>query len=312
MKYTASELRELLKSRDTALRMKVIRMCDALGEPDRTQLLCIAIKDRSSYLAADAAVRLVARAEPISVEPVLARFLYLMEDGYKRDPGCYIRANLAAVLGNMHALEAVPALRDGLRAYQLENCLDTAGPLRSNCAMALATIPFGDPVMDLAFLLFYIGPTENAQRFFDRSSQFTAVQALVRLEQAQSAIALYAKLSDPAEPNNALLAECMSGLVELKHPRAAECLVRFLDNENENLAVSAAIYLLGTMEDEYLPAILAMLPNLKGDLLEALLMTLSNSRSDGARDAVAQLRIVGNEEIQRFLPPEPDGHSQPG
>jgi HEAT repeat protein len=100
--------------------------------------------------------------------------------------------------------------------------------------------------------------------------------------------------------------------MELKHPRAAECLVRFLVNENENLAVSAAIYLLGTMEDEYLPAILAMIPNLKGDLLEALLMTLSNSRSDGAREAVARLRIVGNEEIQRFLPPEPDGHSQSG
>jgi HEAT repeat protein len=206
MKYTAAELRELLKSRDTALRMKLIRMCDVLEEPDRTQLLCIAIKDRSSYLAADAAVRLVARAEPCAAEPVLARFRYLMEDGFKRDPGCYIRANLAAVLGNMHSLEAVPALRDGLRAYQPENCLDTAGPLRSNCAMALASIPFGDPVMDLTFLLFYLGPTANAQLFFDRSSQVTAVQALIRLGQAQAGIVLYAKLSDPAEANNALLA----------------------------------------------------------------------------------------------------------
>ncbi len=308
MKLTADEIRQLLKSRDPAVRMRAIRLCDRLVEPERTQLLCLAIKDKSSYFAADAALRLVSAAEPFAAEPVHERFQYLMADGLKRDPGCYIRAHLAVILGNMRYLEAVPTLRDGLRVVQIENFMDTAGPLRGNCAMALASIPFGDPVVDLTFLLFYEGNTPYEHSFFDQSSKISAVKALVRLGQVQSSIAIFAKLCDGREFDTALLADCMAALMELKHPRAIDILAGFLTSANINIAASAAVYLVTAMQEEYLPAILALVPGLSGDLLKGLLIALYNSRSPRAAEAVTRLQETGTDEVREILADLNKGH----
>ncbi len=283
-------------------------MCDRLAEPDRTRLLCIALKDRSSYFAADAALRLATAAEPFAVEAALERFKFLMADGLKRDPGCYIRAHLAVLLGNNRCLEAVPILREGLRVVQVENYMDTAGPLRGNCAMALASIPFGDPVLDLTFLLFFRGSTSYEQSFFDDSSKTVAVKALLHLGQSQSSLAIYAKLCDGAERNNGLLADCMSALMELKHPRAAELLSRFLTAEEASLAASAAVYLVAAMEDEYLPTILTLIDKLHGDLLNGLILALASSRSPRASQALEQLRSTGSDEVQGFITNLPSRH----
>src|SRR5215472_10111573 len=105
---------ELLASRKTEDRLRGIQMLARNATAEHQALLLKALSDRSNYVAALAAETLGNVADESALKVMLERFLYLSEDGLRRDPGCHIRAHLAFAFGRLEYRWATDALRTGI------------------------------------------------------------------------------------------------------------------------------------------------------------------------------------------------------
>jgi len=287
----------LLKSRRTEDRIRAVTLLARLAGPDGQVMLLEALQDRSNYVATLAAEALGRIADESAARAMVERFLFLSEDGLKRDPGCHIRAHLAFAFGRLEYTPAAEALRAGIRTEQIEPVggvpFDTAAHLRANCALALAQIHAPDALRDITLLLFdtsghAIGGGPNAE-LVKVEPRKAAAQAMARLGNPNALIPLTLKLVYPEGEAAEVLQECMQAIVELEDPRALELLTPYLQNPDPHLVAYAALMIAQTRAPEAPGLIREAVQRLSGDPLRAAVLALTTLRTEEAHAVLHEL-----------------------
>lgn len=189
----------------------------------------------NNYLAAQAAA-VIGKQKIDSLMPdLLAAYDFFMDDGAKRDKGCLAKTAFVKALVDLNAYEE-QLYRDGAAYIQMEPVYggqaDTGADLRSQCALALLQIGYGDVLFVLVDLL----------QDKELQCRMTAVSALVSLEIDESERLLRFKcLAGDADPK--VIDNCFAGLLEINLDRSLPFVARFIDGEDEVLAESAALAL---------------------------------------------------------------------
>lgn len=277
----ASDLRQLLKSRDTQDRVRAVRTIARADAADRAALLVSALADRSHYVAAMAAEALGLCADEAACVAMVERFAHLAGSGAARDPGCHIRANLAYAFARLDYRPAGEVLRQSVRTVQSEGGVDTGAHLRANSALALAQLRTRDCLRDIALLLFESGDLIEPRK--------AAAQAIGRLGDPAGIVVLAIKLSRQGRERPEVLEECMRAVAELQDDRALELLGAYLNDGDGALAATAALTLAGMQIDEAAPLIAAAAAHHSGDALNAIALALPVFRSEAGREAMHQL-----------------------
>ncbi len=289
----------LLNSRRTEDRIRAVQQIARSDEPTKRTLLLKALSDRSHYVAALAAEALCECADMSVAQEMVEHFLYLSEDGLKRDPGCHVRAHLAIALGRLGYSPAVHALRVGIRTVQIEPVggvpFDTGAHLRANCALALAQMNAPDAVRDIALLLFD-RRRESAAK--ENEHRKVAARALARLGDPNAIVPLALRLTFPDDESADVLQECMQAVVELEDPRALELLQPFLQHRDQDLAAFAALMIAQTRAPEVPSLIRDVIPRLSGSPLKAAVLALTVVRSEAGRAALHDLATDRREAVR--------------
>jgi HEAT repeat protein len=294
------EATTLLKSKKVEERLRAVRMLRRDGSAGACGLLLKALQDRTHYVAAQAAEALGEIGNDDTAMAMTDRFLYLCEDGLKRDPGCHVRAQLALALAHLRYHPASRALEAGIRTRQIEAVggvpFDTGAMLRANCALAMAQLRLRDALRDISLLLFDRG--DNAvdapwnARPITTEPRKAAAQALAILADPVGALPLTLKLTFPNDEAPDVLQECMQALVALEDERAVELLSRYLEHPDRHLAAFAAVMLAQTRAPEVTEILRRAIPQFTGDPLRAILLALTAMRTE---EAQALLRLLADD-----------------
>src|SRR5581483_1739048 len=314
---TLEKATTLLKSRRVEDRVRAVHLlARAEASPEQQRLLLAALEDRVNYVAAQAAEALGKCADASIAQQMVERFLWLSEDGPKRDPGCHIRAHLAFAFARLEFPPAVPALRLGLRTTQIEPVggvpFDTGAHLRANCALALADMRAPGALRDITLLLFdmsgyALGGRSFAARPDPQAASVkveprkAAAQALARLGDKNGLLPLAIKLTHPGEEVADVLQECMQAVVELEDERALELLEPYLQHPDPALAAYAALMIAQTRAPEAPALIREAIRHLSGDPLQAAVLALSTLRTEEARDGLHSLAEDGRDAVRLAL-----------
>jgi HEAT repeat protein len=298
------DLTELIKSKKVEDRLRGVKLAERLSEPERQSALLKLMCDRVNYVAATAAEVLGRLGDWNSGRPMQERFLWLSEDGPKRDAGCHIRSHIAYAFGRLEYTPGSEALRIGLKTVQIEAVggvpFDTAASLRANCAVSLAFLRDPHAVRDIAPLLFDTGenkidrivkPVGIAKRILPEVRKKMA-QALGATGDPAAAIPLRIKLAFPGDEAAEVLQECMHALVSLEVDDALDVLRPYLQHHDSHLCAYAALMIAQVDSPEVPDLLKETIENLYGDPLRAVILGLSSHRSDDAR---AILRAVVND-----------------
>jgi HEAT repeat protein len=291
----ADTISVLIKSKKVEDRLRAVRRATRLPSSERQAPLLQLLRDRAGYVAALAAEALGEAADWTGAGEMRERFLWLSEDGLKRDAGCHVRSHLAYAFGRLEYSPAHDALRIGLRTVQIEPVggvpFDTAASLRANCALALSHLRDPDAVREIAPLLFdngenridrIVNPVGIAKRILPEVRKKMA-QALGSTGDPAAAIPLAIKLRFPGDEAAEVLQECMQALVLLESDDAVEVLSPYLAHHDSHLAAYAALMIAQTGDPEAAALLKAAIAALFGDPLRAVILALSALRSDDAR-----------------------------
>jgi HEAT repeat protein len=291
----ADAINALIKSKNLEERLRAVRLASRLSEGERQAPLLLLLRDRANYVAALAAEALGASADWKSAGEMRERFLWLSENGEKRDSGCHIRSHLAYAFGRLEYTPGHDVLRIGLRTVQIEPVggvpFDTAASLRANCALALAHLHDPDAVREIAPLLFdngenridrILNPVGIAKRILPEVRKKMA-QALAATGDPVAAIPLELKLQFPTGEAPEVLQECMQALVQLEADNTLEVLAPYLGHHDNHLAAFAALMIAQTNAPEAAALLKETIEDLYGDPLRAVILALSSLRSDEAR-----------------------------
>lgn len=310
MNLVLEQAHTLLRSRQTEDRIRAVKHLRRLdASPEAQELLLRALNDRTNYVAALAAEALGEVAGLEVAAAMVERFLFLSEDGPKRDPGCHIRAHLAFAFGRLEYQGAADALRIGIRARQIEAVggvpFDTAAHLRANCALALAQLRAPGALRDIALLLFDTGRNVvnapfNAPLVTDEPRK-AAAQSLARLADVAGLIPLALKLTYLEEETPAVLQECMQAVVELQDERALELLTPYLRHEDRHLAAYAAVMIAQTRAPEAPALLQEAIPHFTGDPLRAVILALTTLRSPESDALLRALAQDPRPEVRRIV-----------
>jgi len=297
-------LAELIKSKKVEDRLRAVKLAERLPENERQEALLKLMCDRVNYVAATAAEVLGRVGDWNSGRPMQERFLWLSEDGPKRDAGCHIRSHIAYAFGRLEYTPGGEALRLGLKTVQIEAVggvpFDTAASLRANCAVSLAFLRDPNAVRDIAPLLFDTGenkidrvvkPSGIAKRILPEVRKKMA-QALGATGDPTAAIPLRIKLAFPGDEAAEVLQECMQALVSLDVEDTLEVLRPYLQHHDSHLCAYAALMIAQIDSPEVPDLLRETIENLYGDPLRAVILGLSAHRSDDAR---AILRSVADD-----------------
>ena len=302
-----TDVLNLFRSKKTEDRIRALALVHRLTDEERRDLLLEALHDKSNYMATLAAETLGELADEDAADAMQEHFLYLMEDGPTRDPGCHIRSHLAFAFGRLEYRPAADALRQGIQAEQVEGVggapFDTAAHLRANCALALAQMRAPDALRDIALLLFdmrglprqYVPENDPIVRLETRKA---AAQALSRLADADALVPLAIKLKYPEDELPDVLQECMQAVVELEDTRALEVLTPYLHHRDGHLAAYAALMIAQTRAAEAPELLRETAERQSGDALRAILLALTTLRSDAARDVLDALSAHEREAVR--------------
>ncbi len=291
----AAAVGELIKSKKLEERLRAVRLAARLPEGERIAPLLLLLRDRANYVAALAAETLGACADWQSAREMREQFLWLSEDGLKRDAGCHIRSQLAYAFGRLEYTPAHDALRIGLRTFQIEAVggvpFDTAASLRANSALAFAHLRDPEAVREIAPLLFDNGenriermlhPVGIAKRILPEVRKKMA-QALGATGDPAAIIPLSLKLRFPADEAPDVLQECMQAVVALEAEDALELFLPYLGHHDTHLGAYAALMIAQTGAPEAPDLLKSAIETLHGDPLRAVILALSALRSDEAR-----------------------------
>lgn len=303
------QIAALLRSRKTEERIRAVKQLAAQPVSQVQALLLTVLGDKSGYVAGLAARALGEGADETACAQMNARFLYLSEEGLKRDPGCHVRAELAFALGRLDYRWAADALRVGLRTTQIEAVggvpFDTAAHLRANCALALGQIRAPDALRDITPLLFDIGHNRVGRRpgspAVTSEPRKAAAQALARLGDRNGLVPLEIKLMFPGGEAVEVLQECMQAVVELQDERALEMLEPYLQHTDTHLAAYAALMLAQTRTAQATDAVVTSLSRFRGDPLRAVLLALTAIRTEESAAALLALEAGERDDIRLLI-----------
>ncbi len=268
--------------------------------PEAIAALRRALAGREAALVAKAA-QIVAHDEIEPLTPdLVAAFGRLMENAAKSDPNCAAKMAIADALYRIGADEESTFLR-GAHHVQLEpvwgGSADTAGPLRSVCALGLVRMNYREVFVELAGLL--ADPEVQVRA--------AAAQAIAYSENEQGAPLLRLKiLSGDAESE--VIGECMTALLRVTPAAGVDFLGRLLLRSEGVFQESVALALGGSRVRAALPvlqgwfvhlskperrriALLAIAMLKHDEALEWVLEQVREANGPTARDAIDALAI---------------------
>lgn len=291
-----------LKSKETKERIQATQWLARQASVEAQELLLKVLETRSGYEASVAAEALGKMAEDDeALRRMVARFIYLSEEGKKRDGGCHIRAHLAYGFGQRRFQGAVEALRIGIRTVQLEPVggvpFDVGAHLRANCALALGYMMAPDAVRDISLLLFE--PNDLLQQKV--GARKSAAQALGLTCDPHALVPLTLKLTYSENEAPDVLQECMQSLVQLEDPRAVEILTPYLAHSDKALAAYAALMIARTGDPSAAEAIYSAVEMFSGEALQAVVLALASLRTENARATLLRLADSWSVEVRLAL-----------
>jgi HEAT repeat protein len=232
-------------------KIREIERLRSVPGPATQASLAKALKNRSNYLVSKAAA-VVADLQLAELVPdLVAAFDRFLVDAVKTDPQCWAKIAIAKALKDFGHRDAGVFLR-GAGHIQLEPVFggrqDTAGPVRSACALALVDCQLDDleVLSPLADLL-----TDN-----EASVRVDAAFAIAQLGSAAGTLLLRfkARVGD-AEPE--VTGQCLYSLLSLGSSDAVAFVAAFLDHGDEQVRAEAATALGAAREPAALDVVIA-------------------------------------------------------
>ncbi len=227
-------------------KIRAIERLRSAAGPETPAKLAKALGDRNNYLVSKAAA-VAGDLQLTELAPQLAAaFDRFLKDAVKADPQCWAKIAIAKALHELGHRDAAVFLR-GIEHIQLEAVFggreDTAGPLRSACALALVDCQLDDfeILSRLADLLVDRVPAVRIDAAL-AISQLGSPGGVLLLR-------LKARVGD-VEPE--VTGQCLYSLLSLGAAGAVEFVGRFLDHADEQVRVEAATALGAVREPEAL------------------------------------------------------------
>ncbi|MGA3225529.1 MAG: hypothetical protein ABSC65_17325 [Acidobacteriaceae bacterium] len=264
---------------------------DALPERAEPEL-AKALTHRNNLIVSKAAA-LVLHHQLSGLTPDLAAaFTRFVENSAKSDPQCWAKNALAKTLAAFEYQEPELFLI-GMRHFQLEpgwgGSSDTAGTLRSTCALALVQCR----ELNSHRLLIHLIPLLADKELTVRINVVRAIEQVG----TDSAALLLRMLAELPSDNPELLGACFSGVLALEGPSAIEWAGRFLSREDDSAAEAVmAIAQTHTLEAfQLLRSTFAAARDswFRGTVLSAIALTRRQEATDWLLD------LIGNEEDEQ-------------
>jgi HEAT repeat protein len=194
-----------------------------------------ALLGSNNYLAAQAAAVIEKRKIEALLPDLLTAYDFFLDDPARRDKGCLAKTAVVKALVALNSYEEQLFLQ-GVRYIQMEPVYggqaDSAADLRSQSALGLLQLGYGDILFELVNLL----------QDSELQCRMTAVSALVALGSDSSELLLRFKcLAGDADPK--VVDNCFAGLLEINLDRSLPFVAQFLEDEDDILAESAALAL---------------------------------------------------------------------
>ena len=235
-----------------------------------------------------------------------AAFARLMDAGTKADEGCLAKVALVEAMDAIGSLDRESFL-EGIRHVQMEaaygGAVDTAPPLRTACAFALARLGGADAMLAITALV----ADSQVQ------ARVGAVKAVAHRGGIEAELVLRLKaLSGDVEAD--VTAECLTGLMGVEPDRSLTFVADFLKSRNEAIAEAAALALGESREFAALPVLwdhradtilspgmedavlLAVALSRRDEGIDYLLDTIADDTPANAARSVAALRIYAHDE----------------
>jgi hypothetical protein len=202
------------------------------ASPTAEEALRKALRHRNNYYVAKAA-RVTA---DLALSALIPELLSALDRFYEADPQCWAKNALVQALSDLGHADSTVYLR-GLRHVQMEPVwggqVDTAGPLRARCALALVQCRDINDTQLLSHVIeLLVDP--------DKTVRVEAARAIARIDRSESALLLRlrALVGDP-EPE--VLGACFSALLAMEAAPALEFVTRFLDREDASGEAALAL-----------------------------------------------------------------------
>jgi HEAT repeat protein len=258
----------------------------------RTEALHKALGNRNNFIAAKAA-DLVREVNLVDSTPqLLAAFDRFFDDPVKSDPQCWAKNAISRALAAMEYQEAEVFLR-GMGHIQMEpvwgGSSDTAGTLRTTCALALVqcrSLTERDLLTHLVELL--------ADK--DKSVRAEIVRAIEQIGSPSAVLLLRLRaILGMDEPE--VLGACYGGILRIEGVRAIPWVRRFLASADDN-AAEAALAIAGTHSPEGFDALQECFSNPHGPMRSpendpwwrsVLLSAIALTRQDAALEFLLEL-----------------------
>jgi HEAT repeats len=232
-------------------RIREIEQLRSAPSPETQARLAKALGNRSNYLVSKAAAVAGDLQLGELIPDLILAFDRFLQDAVKTDPQCWAKIAIAKALQDLGHRDAAVFLR-GIGHIQMEPVFggreDTAGPVRSGCALALVDCQLDD--------LEILAPLADLLADRIPSVRVDAALAIAQLGSPGGALLLRlkARVGD-AEPE--VTGQCLYSLLSLGGADAVTFVGRFLDHGDEQVRVEAATALGAAREPEALDLVTA-------------------------------------------------------
>ena len=265
------------------------RLSAGEAPPDVDEILRKGLADRSNLVIAAAAKSAGEMRRSECVPALLEALNKLFEDAVKTDPKCWGKTSITKALVQLDYSDSAPFVR-GLRHIQMEPVVggreDSAGHLRSNCALALVQctdIPRFEIIRHLV----------DALADGNDSVRTEAVRALHQLAGDEAVLLLRFK-ARTGDASALIIGHVFDALLSLERDRAVPFVREFLSSVDNELRDEAALALGGS---RLMSAVKVLQDCWKEShsqsFSQVLLRAISSSRVPEAIDFLIQLLKTG-------------------
>jgi HEAT repeat protein len=228
-----------MAAKDFDAELEAVHAAGALPPEEALPHLRKFLAHRSNLIVSRAA-RHIARLELKALVPDLAAaFERFMQDPVKTDPQCWAKNDIAKALAAFEYQDHALFL-SGMKHHQFEpvwgGTSDTAGPLRSTCALALVQCR----ELSSPFLLRLLTPLFTDE---DAPVRVDAARAIeeVGSDTAALLLRLRAELGSPDPDDRELLGTCIGGVLRLDGESALPWVAAFLAGADDIAAEAAFV-----------------------------------------------------------------------
>jgi HEAT repeat protein len=220
-----------------ALLVQLIGLRERPVDDESCEILCKALRGRSSHGAAKAAGIAGEIGADAVVPDMLAAFERFMTNPVRSDPGCAAKEAIADTLQQM-GVAAADVYRRGIAHRQMEPVwggrVDTAPRLRGVCGLALARIRDESTLSELAVLL--ADGEALARRMAAQALAYNGDTAAVPLLRYKAMV---------GDEDGEVMTESLRALLDLAPAESLPFVASFLDEGNGMIAEAAALALGG-------------------------------------------------------------------